>query len=41
MNSPDKGEGPIAGFINGIKKFVIHKWRGLSILPKIRVLLTS
>jgi len=35
MNSPGIGEGPIASFfLDRIKKFIIHKWRGISTLPK-------
>jgi len=34
MNSPGIGEGPIAGFVDRIKEFVINKWRGISTLPK-------
>jgi hypothetical protein len=35
MDSPDIVEGPIKGFVNRIKKFIILKWRGISALPKI------
>jgi hypothetical protein len=34
MNAPGIGEGPIAGFVNSIKKFIIHKWHGIATLPK-------
>ena len=33
-DSPDIAEGPIAGSVNRIKKFVIHRGRGISALPK-------
>jgi len=34
MNLPGIGEGPIAGLVDRIKKFIIHKYRGVSTLPK-------